>query len=97
MAHNRRAIEQKCATIARVLDLPDPSYETLFAWVLELRSSLGIPHTLAEIGVGIDQAHVIGAEAEKDPSAGGNPIPVDAADLERVFRGAVLGHYPPAA
>ncbi len=97
MAHNRRAIEQKCATIARVLGLPDPGYEALFAWVLGLRSSLGIPHTLAEIGVDIEQAQVIGAEAEKDPSAGGNPIPVDAATLERVFRGAVLGHYPPAA
>jgi alcohol dehydrogenase class IV len=97
MAFNRRAIEQKCATIARVLGLPNPGYDAMFEWVLELRRTLGIPHTLAEIGVGIDQAHVIGAEAEKDPSAGGNPIPVDAAALERIFRGAVLGQYPAAA
>jgi alcohol dehydrogenase class IV len=97
MAFNRRAIERKCAIIARVLDLPDPGYESLFAWVLELRRTLAIPHTLAEIGVGLDNAAVIGAEAEKDPSAGGNPIPVDAAALERVFRAAVLGHYPAAA
>jgi alcohol dehydrogenase class IV len=97
MAYNQHAIEAKCATIARVLGLPDPGYGAMFEWVLSLRRTLGIPHTLAEIGVGVEQAHVIGSEAEKDPSAGGNPIPVDAAALERIFRGAVLGHYPAAA
>ncbi len=97
MAYNRHAIEDKCALIARVLGLPNPGYEALFAWVLALRHELGIPHTLAEIGVSIEQAHVIGAEAAIDPSAGGNPIPVDAAALERIFRGAVLGQMPAAA
>jgi alcohol dehydrogenase class IV len=96
MAYNRRAIEDKCTLIARVMGLPEPGYDALFAWVLALRRELGIPHTLAELGVGIDQAHVIGAEAALDPSAGGNPIPVDAAALERVFRGAVVGQMPAA-
>ncbi len=97
MAYNRHAIEDKCALISRALGLPNPGYEALFAWVLALRRELGIPHTLAEIGVSIEQAHVIGAEAAIDPSAGGNPIPVDAAALERIFRGAVLGQMPAAA
>ncbi len=97
MAYNRHAIEDKCALISRVLGLPNPGYEALFAWVLALRRELGIPHTLAEIGVSIEQAHVIGAEAAIDPSAGGNPIPVDAAALERIFLGAVLGQMPAAA
>jgi hypothetical protein len=34
---------------------------------------------------------VIGREAAADPSAGGNPIPVDAPTLERIFRSAVRG------
>ena len=97
MAFNRRAIEGKCTVIARALALPQPGYEALLAWVLELRRELGIPHTLAEIGVGLEQAGVIGDEAARDPSAGGNPIPVDAAALEAVFRGAVTGQYPAAA
>jgi alcohol dehydrogenase class IV len=97
MAYNRRSIEDKCTLIARVLGLPEPGYEALFAWVLALRRELGIPHTLAEIGVSIEQAHVIGTEAALDPSAGGNPVPVDAAALERVFRGAVVGQMPAAA
>ncbi|MFI4891500.1 MAG: iron-containing alcohol dehydrogenase [Steroidobacterales bacterium] len=91
MAFNRAAIEAQCATIARTLALPRPGFDGLLAWVLELRRELGIPHTLAEIGVTADQSALIGREAAIDPSAGGNPVPVDAAALEGIFRAAVAG------
>ena len=91
MEFNRAAIATKCEVIARVLDLPNPGYEGLYAWVLGLRRELGIAHTLAEIGVSVDKAAIIGAEAAIDPSASGNPIAVNAADLERIFRAAVAG------
>ncbi len=91
MAFNRAAIAAKCEIIARVLDLPARGYDGVYAWVLALRRELGIAHTLAEIGVNVDNAAVIGAEAAIDPSASGNPIPVTAADLERIFRAAVSG------
>ena len=39
----------------------------------------------------LDKAAIIGREAAIDPSAGGNPIPVDAAQLEHIFRAAVAG------
>ena len=91
MEFNRAAIAAKCDLIARVLDLPQRGFEGLYAWVLALRRELGIAHTLAEIGVSIDKAAIIGAEAAIDPSASGNPIPVSAADLERIFRAAVAG------
>ena len=58
---------------------------------MQLRRELGIPHSLADIGVSADKAAIIGREAAIDPSAGGNPIPVDAAQLERIFRAAVAG------
>jgi alcohol dehydrogenase class IV len=91
MRFNRAAIEAKCAVIARNLALPRAGFDGLLAWVLELRRELGIPHTLAEIGVTADQSALIGSEAAIDPSAGGNPIPVDAAALEGIFRAAVAG------
>jgi alcohol dehydrogenase class IV len=91
MKHNRRAIEEKSAVIARMLDLPARGFDGLLDWVLEFRRGLGIPHSLGEIGVHSGNADVIGREAALDPSAGGNPIPVDAAVLERVFRSAVDG------
>ena len=91
MTFNRNAIEGKTDQIARVLDLPARGYEGFLAWVLDLRRQLKIPHSLADIGVSADQAAIIGREAALDPSAGGNPIPVNAAQLEGIFRAAVQG------
>jgi alcohol dehydrogenase class IV len=91
MTYNRNAIAGKTEIIARVLNLPEPGYDGFLAWVLQLRSELGIPHSLAGIGVSADKAAIIGREAAIDPSAGGNPIPVNAAQLERIFRAAVAG------
>jgi alcohol dehydrogenase class IV len=91
MAYNRRAIAHKAEIIARVLDLPQPGYEGFLAWVLHMRVELGIPHSLAGIGVSAEKAAIIGREAAIDPSAGGNPIAVNAAQLEHIFRAAVDG------
>ena len=91
MTFNRSAIADKTDIIARVLDLPVRGFDGFLAWVLEMRRELGIPHALADIGVSADNAKIIGREAALDPSAGGNPIPVDAATLESIFRAAVGG------
>ncbi len=89
MTYNRNAIQTKTEIIARVLDLPERGFDGFLAWVLQLRRELGIPHSLADIGVSADKAAIIGREAAIDPSAGGNPIPVNAAQLEHIFRAAV--------
>ena len=88
---NRRAIEGKTDLISRVLDLPARGFDGFLAWVLDMRRELKIPHSLADIGVTADKAAIIGKEAEIDPSASGNPIPVKAAQLEHIFRAAVAG------
>jgi alcohol dehydrogenase class IV len=97
MEFNRKAIASKCDLIARVLDLPSRGFDGLYAWVLGLRRELGIAHTLAELGVTVEHAATIGMEAAIDPSASGNPVPVTAAELERIFRAAVLGQLAVAA
>lgn len=91
MQHNKPAIAARMALLARVLDLPGADYDAVFRWVLAFRSDLGIPNSLAEIKVPLDRAAEIGRMAEADPSAGGNPCPVDAAALEAIFRKAVAG------
>jgi len=91
IVHNRDAIADRMKDVARVLDLPRPGVEGVLAWVLDFRKELGIPHSLADIGVTLKNPAEIGREAAIDPSAGGNPIPVDAATLERIFRSAVKG------
>jgi hypothetical protein len=91
MVHNRDAITDRLQVVSRLLDLPRPGFDGVLEWVLRFRERLGIPQTLAEIGVTLANPEVIGREAAGDPSAGGNPIPVDAATLERIFRSAVRG------
>jgi alcohol dehydrogenase class IV len=91
MAHNRAAIAERMLIVARVLDLPQPGFEGVLDWVLAFRKRLGIAHSLGEVGVTLGNPDVIGREASLDPSAGGNPIPVDAATFERIFRSAVNG------
>jgi alcohol dehydrogenase class IV len=91
MTFNRRVIAEKSDVIARVLDLPERGFDGFLSWVMKLREELAIPHSLAEIGVDTHNASVIGSEAAIDPSAGGNPITVTAAQLEHIFRAAVEG------
>jgi alcohol dehydrogenase class IV len=91
MVHNRAAIAERLQIVGRLLDLGKPGFDGVLDWVLAFRERLGIPHTLAEIGVDLRNPEVIGREAAVDPSAGGNPIPIDAATFERIFRSAVSG------
>jgi alcohol dehydrogenase class IV len=91
MVHNKAAIAERMNLLARVLDLPGGGFDAVLKWTLEFRDALKIPHTLKEIGVDDARAAEIGTMAEKDPSAGGNPCPVTAKDLEAVFRAAVAG------
>jgi alcohol dehydrogenase class IV len=91
VAFNRNAIAEKTEIIARVLNLPNRGFDGFLAWLLDWRRQLEIPHSLAEIGVSIEKADIIGREAAIDPSAGGNPLKVTAAHLEHIFRAAVSG------
>ncbi len=51
LAFNRPAIEERMTRLARYLNLPDPGFPAVLAWVLALRKEIGIPHTLADLGV----------------------------------------------
>jgi len=97
MVHNRDAIDERMRVVARVLDLPRSGFDAVLGWVLEFRRELGIPASLAEVGVQVTQPGVIGQEASIDPAAGGNPVPTDAAGYERLFRSAVQGDLTLAA
>lgn len=91
LVHNRAAIEARLAVIARTLDLHGDPFGALFEWILAFRSRLGVPHSLAELGVTLRDPQTIGQEAARDPCAAGNPLPTDAAGYTRIFRSAVAG------
>ena len=51
LACNRTAIADKIPHIARALDLPGRDFDAVLSWILAFRKKLGVPHTLAELGV----------------------------------------------
>jgi alcohol dehydrogenase class IV len=91
VAFNRPAIEERIASLAAYIGLPDASFGGFLGWIVELRESLGIPHSLRELGVPADRADLIARMAEADPSAGGNPLPFDAAAARQVLDAAMEG------
>lgn len=91
LVRNRPAIAEQLAAAARYLGLADAGFDGFLAWVLQLRAGLGIPHTLAEIGIGADAAADIGRMAKADPSDGGNPLPLSADDYRAIFLAAQQG------
>ncbi|MCY1430798.1 1,3-propanediol dehydrogenase [compost metagenome] len=88
---NRPVIEEKIARIAAYLGLLPPGFEAFLDFVLELRAEIGVPHTLAELGVDDAQAELIAKMAVVDPSAGGNPRPLSEADTAAIFAAAMAG------
>ncbi|MBO3276846.1 iron-containing alcohol dehydrogenase [Pseudomonas schmalbachii] len=88
---NRPVIEDKIARVAAYLGLLPPGFEAFLDFVLELRAEIGVPHTLAELGVDDAQAELIAKMAVVDPSAGGNPRPLDEADAAGIFAAAMAG------
>lgn len=91
LVFNRPAIEGRLIRLARYLDLPEASFEAVLDWVLALRRDLGVPHTLAELGVGDEQLDTLVEQAAVDPTAGDNPIPLDKPSLRRLFVDALEG------
>jgi alcohol dehydrogenase class IV len=87
---NRIAIEEKIERLAGYLDL-DASFDAFLDWVLMLREQIEILPTLADLGVTDEHAERIAAMAAADPTAAGNPVPLDAAGAARIFRDALAG------
>ena len=88
---NRPSIEDKMAGLARFLGLGDTGFEGVARWILELRDRIGIPHTLAEIGVPPDAASRLAPMALVDPSSATNPIELTTPALESLFENALRG------
>jgi len=89
--HNRFAVDARLAALARYLDLAGHSPQAVIEWVLRLRRQIGIPNTLREIAVDEDMVAEAAPMAEHDPSTGGNPVPMTAADYEILYRKAING------
>ncbi|WP_104203972.1 iron-containing alcohol dehydrogenase [Billgrantia saliphila] len=88
---NERAIGEPMVRLGRYLNLDQPGTASVIDWVLSLRERLGIPHTLAELGIDTRQADKVGRMAVADPSSGTNPVAFDADAYRGIFVAAVEG------
>jgi alcohol dehydrogenase class IV len=88
---NRPAIEEKLTRLARYLGLQNPGFASVLEWVLRLREQIGIPHTLAGLGVKETDLDTLAPMAVDDPSTGGNPRPAGLAEMRQMFVKAIRG------
>lgn len=88
---NRSAVEPVISRLAGYLGLPEPDFDGFMFWLLDLRKQIGIPDSLAGIGIGAEQAEVIGRMAVEDPSAATNPIRFTATRYRQIVEDAVNG------
>jgi alcohol dehydrogenase class IV len=91
---NREALEDKTARLAAWLGLADRSYAGVLQWVLELRRTIGIPETLASLGLEEQHARTFAPQAYADPSTGGNPVPMTERCFERLYLRCIRGELP---
>jgi len=93
LAFNQAAIDDRITRLAAYLGLAQPSFGSFLNWILDLRNTIGIPPGLSGLGVDGERFAEIAAMAERDPSAGGNPILFDAAAARGVLENSLLEKF----
>jgi alcohol dehydrogenase class IV len=91
LVFNRPAIEEKMTRLARYIGLPDPGFQAVLEWVQALKKQIGIPETLADLGVKESDLDMLVPMAVEDPSTGGNPRPAGHAEMRQMFVKAIRG------
>lgn len=97
LAWNRAAIEEKSARLAAFLGLRKHTFDGVLEWILELRSAIGVPNTLADLGVRAEHAEAYSRQAFDDPSTGGNPLPMSVEKFAALYRNCITGRLQAAA
>ena len=87
---NRRKIEKDIERAAAYLGIKG-GFSGFLRWILALRKEIGIPHTLADIGIDTGRLDEVAAMAIKDPSAGGNPIAFTEKQYKALAKKCVIG------
>jgi alcohol dehydrogenase class IV len=93
LAWNRGALTEKMSRLAAFLELPKRSFDGVFEWILELRSGIGIPNTLGDLGLRDEHAAAFATQAFEDPSTSGNPVAMTPETFARLYRNCIQGVF----
>ncbi|MDX1451135.1 MAG: iron-containing alcohol dehydrogenase [Oleiphilaceae bacterium] len=88
---NRPVVAERMVRLARLLGLPRHDFDAVLQWVLDLREQLGIPHSLADMGLPDIDLDRVAAMAVCDPSAGGNPVVLAEEEYRQIGLAALNG------
>lgn len=91
MAWNRPALSEKMQRLAAFLNLRQHSFDGVLDWIMELRKNIGVPDTLAELGVTMEHVQGFARQAFDDPSTGGNPVPMTVENFAQLYRNCIEG------
>ena len=87
-----RRSSSRLEQLARALGLPQADFDGLLGWIMELRRDLGdSADDLSALGVTEEHVPILAPRAAADPSAGGNPRPLDEAGYAALYRQALSG------
>ena len=90
LAFNRSAIEPKIDRLAGYLGIPG-GFDGFLQAVLDLRKKTGVPHDLKGLGVDGSKIDTIVEMSLVDPTAGGNPVPLNKEGSRKIFEAALKG------
>ncbi|MEH6581532.1 MAG: iron-containing alcohol dehydrogenase [Halioglobus sp.] len=88
---NQGMIEERIERLGRYLDLPQSTFSGFMDWLLALRETIGIPPTLASLGIDLDRTQRVARMAVEDPTAATNAILLTEAQYADIFSRAVRG------
>ena len=91
LVRNKEAIENKIIDLSRYLNLPNPSFNSFLDWILDLRKSLSIPHTLKELIEDDSNFKKMSVMALNDPSTASNPIKLYEKDFLKLYQNSYEG------
>mgnify|MGYP001448130366 CR=1 FL=1 len=89
---NKPAIEEKIISLSRYINLPKYTFDTFLNWILELRQSLGIPHTLKALIKEDSKFEKMSIMALNDPSTSSNPIKLSKDDFFKLYQDSFKGN-----
>lgn len=90
LAFNRPAIEKRIYRLTGYLGI-EGGFDGFMDAVLDLRTKITVPHTLAELGLDEARRDDIAAMAIVDPTAGGNPVKLTIEAAGMIFDKALAG------
>ncbi|HIA60316.1 MAG TPA: iron-containing alcohol dehydrogenase [Pelagibacterales bacterium] len=91
LLRNRSVIEEKIISITRYINLPQNTFDSFMNWILELRKSLDVPHTLKDLIEDDSKFEKMSVIALNDPSTGSNPIELTQEDFLQLYKDSFNG------